>query len=88
MLAELEVVARLEVELRRLAVRAQRDEVVLAAGGHPVDDDVLDLREHGVGCLFGGGDRVLGGLDLLAQGFASATRAAFSSFGAWATRLP
>ena len=49
-LAELEVVARLEVERGGLAVRAQRDEVVFAAGGDAVDDDVLDLRERGVGC--------------------------------------
>ena len=66
-LAELEVVARLEVERGRLAVRAQRDEVVLAAGGHAVDDDVLDLGEGRVGCRLRRGDRVLSLLDPLAE---------------------
>ncbi len=66
-LAELEVVARLEVELGHSAVRAEGDEVLLAAGGDALDHDVLDLRERGVGSLLGGGHRVLRRLDLLAQ---------------------
>ena len=45
-LAELEVVARLELERRDLADLAQHDEVVLAAGRHAVDDDVVDAL-HG-----------------------------------------
>ena len=43
-LAELDVVARLEVEPGLLADLAQRDEVLLAAGGHAVDDRVGDVH--------------------------------------------
>ena len=52
----------------RLAVLAQRDEVVLAAGGHAVDDDVLDRGERRVGCLFRGASTACwAGLDPLAE---------------------
>ena len=66
-LAQLEVVAGLEAERGDLAVRAQRDEVVLAARGHTLDDDVLDRGEGLGGCLLRGGDRVLGLLHSLAE---------------------
>jgi hypothetical protein len=61
------VVAGLEIEGGGVAVRAQRDEVVLATCGDAVDDDVLDLRERFIGCRFRRGHRVLGPLDLLAE---------------------
>jgi hypothetical protein len=60
------VVERLEVEGCRFAVRADGDEVVLAAGRNPVDDDVLDAREGGVG-LLGVGDRRLRRLHAVAE---------------------
>ena len=66
-LAEREVVERLEVELGRCTVRAQRHEVILAARGNALDDDVLDPGERGVGGLLGRRDGVLGALDALAQ---------------------
>ncbi len=61
------MVAGLEVELGDVAVGAECDEVVFAAGRNALDHDVLDLGERRIGDLFRGGHRVLGGLDLLAQ---------------------
>jgi hypothetical protein len=56
-----------EVERGRLAVRTQGDEVVLAALGHAVDHDVLDLRQGQVSGCFGLGHRVLRRFDALAE---------------------
>jgi hypothetical protein len=67
LLAEGEVVERLEVEGCRFAVRTDGDEVLLAAGRNAVDDDVLDAREGRVGRLFGGGDGLLRRLDAVAE---------------------
>ncbi len=61
------MVERLEIEGCRFAVRPKRDEVVLAAGGHPIEDDVLDLRERFDRSLFRRGHRVLRCLDLRAE---------------------
>ena len=69
LLAEGEVVERLEVERRRLAVGAEGDEVLFAAGGHPLDDDVLDAGERLVGGGLGLGDGLLRLLDAVAQVF-------------------
>ncbi len=79
--AQREVVARLEVECGRLAVRAQGDEVLFATGGHSVEDDVLDGRKGEVGCFFRRGDRVLGELDALAQLFRLRNKRGLLFFG-------
>ena len=44
------MVARLEVELRRLADVAQHDGVFLAAVGHVGERDVGDLQQHSLSC--------------------------------------
>ena len=87
-LAQLEVVARLEVEGGRVAVRAQRDEVVFAARGDAVDDDVLDPRGAASDAASAAVTACWASLTRSLSSFASATRAAFSSLGACATRLP
>ena len=53
---------------RGLADRLEYDEVVLAAGWNPVDDDVADRHVRGGQRSFGGGLVGFGGLDLIGQG--------------------
>ena len=62
--AELDVVARLEVELRRRTDRLEHDEVVLAAGRCLVGRQVGDLHQRRAPGLLGLGLGGLGGLHL------------------------
>ena len=63
---EFQVVLRVR-DGRRLTDRLQHDEVVLAAGGNPVDDDVADRHVRGGERRLGDGLVGFGGLDLLGQ---------------------
>ena len=62
-LADLDVVARREVECVRAADLADERPVVLAAGGDPVDHDVADPRDDRVERRLGIACRLLGRLD-------------------------
>ena len=76
--AQVEVVERREVELRRLADVAQHDGVVLAALGHVVEQDVGDLQQQLLEALFRLGELLLERLNSPPSSFMAAILAAAS----------
>ena len=87
--AELDVVARLEVELARRADRLEHDEVVLAAGRRLVGGEVGDRHQRRLPLLLGVGLGGLGGLDLGGERpWCGASSACFSSPCACGISLP